>query len=228
MLIGGLEKSSFVDFPGKMSAVVFTIGCNFRCGYCHNPELLKLSAAAKISEKKIISFLEKRKGKLDGVVITGGEPTLQNDLKPFIERVKKMGYLIKLDTNGSRPDVVLDLFQNNLLDYIAMDIKAPLYKYEAVVSRKADILNIQKSINLIMSSGINYEFRTTVAREELSADDLIQIAGIIKGARLYALQKFVPSKVYDKNFRGKTSYSEKELDLFKEKLELQLREVVIR
>lgn len=228
MFIGGLQKTSLTDFPGKISAIVFTVGCNFRCGYCHNPELYSLKTVNKIAERDILSFLEKRKGVLDGVVITGGEPTLQNDLAPFIKKVKKMGYLVKLDTNGSNPDVVARLLKNKLLDYIAMDIKSSFDKYEAVVKRKIDITKIKKSIDLIMKSGIDYEFRTTIVRDELDENDLIKIGEMIKGARLYALQKFVSSKVYDKNFYKKSSYSQNELDLIKDKLKNYVSEIIIR
>lgn len=228
MFIGGLQKTTLTDFPGKISAIVFTIGCNFRCGYCHNPELYSLKTANIIAEDDVLSFLEKRKGVLDGVVITGGEPTLQKDLAPFIKKVKKKGYLVKLDTNGSNPDVVARLVKNKLLDYIAMDIKAPLDDYIAAVKRKIDAAKIKKSIDLIMNSDIDYEFRTTVVRHELDENDLIQIGGMIKGARLYALQKFVPSKVYDKKFYEKSSYSQDELNLIKNKLKNYVREVIIR
>ena len=228
MLIGGLQKTSLSDFPGKISAIVFTIGCNFRCGYCHNPELYSLKTANKIAERDVLSFLEKRKGKLEGVVITGGEPTLQNDLEPFIKKVKKIGYLVKLDTNGSNPDIVARLLQNKLLDYIAMDIKAPLYKYETTAKRKIDAVKIKKSIDLIMNSGIYYEFRTTVIHGELDESDLIQIAEMIKGAKLYILQKFVPNKVHDKKFYKKSSYSQSELDLIKDKLKDYVCQVIVR
>lgn len=228
MLIGGLQKTTLTDFPGKISAIVFTVGCNFRCGYCHNPELYSLKTVSKIAERDVLSFLEKRKAVLEGVVITGGEPTLQNDLAPFIRKIKKMGYLVKLDTNGSKPDVVARLLKNKLLDYIAMDIKSPLDKYKAAVKRKIDTAKIKKSIDLIILSGIDYEFRTTVVRGELDENDLIKIGGMIKGAKLYALQKFVPSKVYDKKFYERSSYSQDELDLIKDKLKNYVSKIIIR
>ena len=162
MLIGGVEKTSLVDYPEKLTAVVFTIGCNFRCGYCHNPELIKLKEDSKIlDETDLFVYLEKRKGLLDAVTITGGEPTLQPDLYNFIKKIKNIGYLIKLDTNGTNPEVLEKLLRENLLDYIAMDIKNSIDNYNKVVRNFTDKEKILKSIDLIMKSGLNYEFRTT-------------------------------------------------------------------
>ncbi|HPO83020.1 MAG TPA: anaerobic ribonucleoside-triphosphate reductase activating protein, partial [bacterium] len=125
MLIGGLHKLSLIDYPGKLSAVVFTRGCNFRCPYCHNPELIEDNGGDIIDEEEVFSFLDERKGKLDGVVMTGGEPTLQSDIAEFLEKVKRLGFFVKLDTNGSYPERIKELIDRKLLDYIAMDIKAP-------------------------------------------------------------------------------------------------------
>lgn len=137
MQIGGLQKFSLLDYPGKISAVVFTQGCNFRCPYCHNPELVDPARYQEcLPEEEIFSFLETRRGKLEAVTVTGGEPTLQKSLAPFLRRIKDMGFLVKLDTNGSRPDVLEELLRQKLIDYIAMDIKAPLEKYEAVTGWK--------------------------------------------------------------------------------------------
>ncbi|MBR2386976.1 anaerobic ribonucleoside-triphosphate reductase activating protein, partial [bacterium] len=169
MLIGGVEKTSLIDYPEKLTAVVFTIGCNFRCGYCHNPELIKLKEDSKIlDEEDFFAYLEKRKGLLDAVTITGGEPTLQNDLADFIKRVKDMGFLVKLDTNGCSPEILEKLINEKLLDYIAMDIKNSIDNYNKVVRNFTDKEKILKSINLIMNSGVDYEFRTTTLKSLVS------------------------------------------------------------
>lgn len=228
MLIGGFQKVSLLDFPGKITAVVFTVGCNFRCGYCHNPELFYACTSGKISQDEIFSFLDKRKGKLDALTITGGEPTLQEDLAVFIKKIKEMGYLVKLDTNGSHPEILYNLLQDNLLDFIAMDIKAGFLKYQEIVRREIDLTKIKKSIDLIINSGVNYEFRTTVVESELEFSDLIQTAEMIKGAKTYALQKFIPNKVYDQTFLSKKSYSDLDFEIIKDKIKDYVGEVVLR
>lgn len=210
--IAGLQKTTFIDFPEKIACIVFTQGCNFRCGYCHNPELFKNNEPA-LSVPAFFEFLNKRKGKLDGVVITGGEPTLQHDLKDFIKQIKDLGFLIKLDTNGTNPSILAELLEENLLDYVAMDIKAPLEKYKSIVNVDFDTKKIQKSIDLIMNSGIDYEFRTTVIKSQLSIEDFEKICQTIKGAKKYYLQEFIPSKILDKNLMTEKSYSH---DEFKE------------
>ena len=161
MRIGGIQKISLIDFPGKVSTVIFTQGCNFRCEFCHNPSLvLPEMFNHVIDDGEVLSFLESRKGLIDGVVLSGGEPTIQADLCQFIEKTKKMGFLIKLDTNGTNPDVLSDLYSKNLLDYVAMDIKHTLGKYSTIVGKNTDIQKIQQSISIIMNSGVDYEFRT--------------------------------------------------------------------
>ena len=220
MRIGGFQKFSLIDYPGKICAIVFTQGCNFRCPYCHNPELVKPSLFGKtIIEEEIFSFLEKRKGKLDAVEITGGEPTLQKDLVDFIHRVKEMGYLVKLDTNGSNPEMLEIIINHGLVDYIAMDIKAPLEKYKEVTHSVISPEKIKRSIRIIMNSNIKYEFRTTVVKSQLSREDIISIGKLIEGAKLYVLQKFIPSKTLDPNFLNEKTYSDGELESLKRKLE---------
>jgi len=228
--IGGLQKFSLIDYPGKISAIIFTKGCNFRCPYCHNPELVdpKLFTYT-IDEDLILSFLRKRVGKLDGVVITGGEPLLQHDLIEFIERIKEMGYLVKLDTNGSYPENLKRVLAKNLIDYIAMDIKAPLEKYHNVVQTDVRTEKIMESITIILNSNIDYEFRTTVVKNLLTEDDLICIAKLIRGAKRYILQKFVMSKILDKSFANNVKYfSENELNIIKEKVKKYVGECIIR
>ena len=228
MLIGGLHKLSLIDYPGKLSAVIFTRGCNFRCPYCHNPELIESNGGDFIEEDKILSFLDERKGKLDGVVVTGGEPTLQSEIVEFLERIKRLGFFVKLDTNGSYPERIKELIDRKLLDYIAMDIKAPLYKYSRTTLTSIDTERIVESIHLIMNSGIDYEFRTTVVRSLLSRDDFPKIGEMIKSAKLFVLQEFRPTKTLDPDFLKETSYTKRELEEISISLKELVSKVIIR
>lgn len=230
MFIAGLQKSTLLDYPGKIAAIVFTQGCNFRCGYCHNPELLSIDNNKKpfISEDEFFAFLEKRKGKLDGVVITGGEPCLQNDLENFIIKIKNLGFLVKLDTNGSFPDKLQLLLDKKLIDYVAMDIKGPLKKYHKITASLNKQENILKSINLIKNSTIDYEFRTTVIASLLSFEDFKNIAELINGAKLYYLQKFIPSKIYNQALQKEKTYSDEEFSKIIEMLKIKISNVYLR
>lgn len=190
MEIGGLQKFSVVEYPGKLSCIIFTLGCNFRCPYCHNPELVN-KTATRIPEEHIFEFLEKRKGLLDGVMITGGEPTLQLDLPEFCRKIKERGFLVGLETNGTNPQVLQELLDEKLLNFMAMDVKAPLEKYSEIVKMKVDTQKIKKSIELIMKSNLGYEFRTT-CYPVLTKKDFQEIFQLIKGAKKYALQQFSP------------------------------------
>ena len=230
MKIAGFQKFSLIDYPSKISAIIFTQGCNFRCPFCHNPELVdpKLFSDT-LDEGSILSFLRRRAGKLDGIVITGGEPLLQHDLIEFIERVKEMGYLIKLDTNGSYPEILEQLLAKNLIDYIAMDIKAPLEKYPNVVQTDVCTEKIMESITIILNSNMDYEFRTTVVKDLLTKDDLICIAKLIRGAKRYVLQKFVMSKILDISFVSDVKcFSEDELNTIKDKVKKYVSKCIIR
>jgi len=219
MKIGGFQKVSLIDYPGKISAIVFTQGCNFRCPFCHNPELVDPERfEGLIPEAEILPFLEKRKGRLDAVVITGGEPTLQPELIPFVIHIKAMGYLIKLDTNGARPEVLEDMLGRRLLDYVAMDIKAPLARYGEVARAKVDDRKILRSISLIMGSGVDYEFRTTAVKSLLAPQELEEIGRLIPGARRFVLQKFVPVKTLDRGYLHEPTYSDGELKAVVDKL----------
>ena len=198
MKIGGFDKFSLVDFPGKISAIIFTQGCNFRCPFCHNGHLLPMTSKNNlISEKEILSFLKTRKNKLDGIVITGGEPTLQKDLKLFIKVIKSEGFKIKLDTNGSNPEVLQTLLKSQLLDYIAMDVKAPWEKYNLLTGVKVNIENLKKSISIIANSGINHEFRTTFVEPLLDEDDKVKILEMIPLNSFHHFQKFNPENALD-------------------------------
>lgn len=219
MLIGGFQKTSFIDYPGKIAAVVFTHGCNFRCPYCHNPELV--TGFDKIADENIVLyFLDDRKNKLDGIVVTGGEPCLQKTLPEFLRKVKDKGFLVKLDTNGSQFEMLKQVIDEKLVDYVAMDIKAPLIKYELVAhTKEIDINSICKSINYIMTCGIDYEFRTTVVHTFLRPRDFEQIGELIRGAKRYYIQKFVYSKVLLDLFKNAEPFHDDELELTKEILQ---------
>lgn len=192
MKIAGIEKCSFVDYPGHLAAVFFTWGCNLNCYYCHNRSLLGKPAPPVrpwFDTEAALALLEERRGLLDSVVITGGEPTLQKDLAEFIRQVRALGYLVKLDTNGTRPHVVRALLDEGLLDYVAMDVKAPLDKYEAMVGAPVNHDAIHAGIDLLLAGRVDYEFRTTVV-PQLYAADILAIARRIRGSRRYVLQQY--------------------------------------
>ena len=219
MEFGGLEKFTLIDYPGKIACVVYTIGCNFRCPYCHNPELVDETVETKIKESEVLDFLDKRKDLLDGVVITGGEPTMHgDDLLCFMAEIKNRGFLVKLDSNGTNPDVLREAIDKKIVDYIAMDINSPLSKYERTVGRPVDALAIKKSIQIIMFSPVEYEFRTTIVKGMLSPEDIEEIAREIKGAKQYYLQKFVSTKILNPQFKKKVTYSEDELKAIQERI----------
>lgn len=219
MIIGGLQKTSLIDYPNKISCVIFTQGCNFRCPFCHNPELVKINKKNKIKIEEVFTFLKKRKGLLDGVVICGGEPLLQDDLLDFMLTIKKMGYAIKLDTNGSFPKKLAEFISSSVVDYIAMDVKAPLEKYKIVTNSNVNTADIKKSIDIIINSDKEYEFRTTIVETQLSKEDILKIAELIRGAKLYVLQHFSSQKTLNKEFSKKTSFSVNNFNYLKVLLE---------
>lgn len=229
MKIGGLRKVSLIDYPGRISAVLFTQGCNFRCSYCHNPELVDPSRYGEtISEKKVLTYLENRRGKLDAVTLSGGEPTLQPDLLSFAGRIRELGYLIKVDTNGSRPDVLEKLFDAGLVDYIAMDIKGPPEKYQQITNADIHLETIRQSVELILASGVEYEFRTTVVKTLLNIDDFSGIVRIIQPARLFVLQTFVPSKALEERYLKGALFTREELEQIRQNIEKDLSCITIR
>lgn len=230
MLIGGLQKFSLLDYPDKISAIVFTKSCNFRCPFCYNPMLvcpieadelqnkkyfvsesseeIRKVQSQEISETDLFDFLKTREGKLDAVVISGGEPTLQKDLPDFITRIKKIGFKVKLDTNGTNPEMLKTLLDQKLLDYVAMDIKSSLEKYEKATAVKVDLSKIKDSIIMIMSSKIPYEFRTTVVPGLVDMEDIDKIGEMIEGADKWFLQQFDSSvDLVDPELKGLIPHS---------------------
>lgn len=214
MIISGIQKFSTLDFPDYISSIVFIPYCNFRCKYCHNSEFVIPEEIEKIKntfipEKVFFNFLKKRKGKIDGVVITGGEPTMQKDLKSFILKIKKEGFLVKLDTNGTNPDLIKDLLDRKIIDYIAMDVKAPLNKYKEIIDVDIDTDLIKKSIDIIKVSEVKHEFRTTIEKSLLDYEDIMEIGKLISGCMKYALQKVkINENVLNKNYKFLGSYTD--------------------
>jgi pyruvate formate lyase activating enzyme len=189
MKIGGFQKTSLLDYPDEISAIIWTVGCNFNCPFCYNVDLIK-GNAAQFSEEELLDFLKKRKGLLDGLVITGGEPLMQKDITDFCEKVKKLGYVVKIDTNGTYPEKLQELIDKKLVDYIAMDIKAPKKKYNELSGVKVDIKKIQESIDVVRKSGVDYEFRTTFIPEFLTQKDIVEIGKWLKGSKRFYIQQF--------------------------------------
>ena len=223
MIIGGLEKLSLLDYPDHIAAIIFTQGCNFRCHFCYNPMLVlphmgedeknkKEKGFSPLCPEDLFLFLRERFGRLDGVVITGGEPTLHPDLPDFIKKIKDIGYDVKLDTNGTNPEMLERLLKLKLVDYIAMDLKAPFSKYEKVVGVKVSCDNLQKSVKIIISSRIPHEFRTTLVPGLINETDIISMAHSIKGANNWYLQAFKSdTSLVDKNYQGKSAFSLQEM-----------------
>ena len=239
MLIGGIQTLTLLDFPGKVATTVFTVGCNFRCGYCHNPELvlpelIKKNQHDLIPEEKFFNFLKSRcapqgggENFLDGVAITGGEPTLQPDLVEFIAKIKAMGLLVKLDTNGTNPEMLKELISRDLVDYYAMDIKYPLDIYDKITNTPFSAKIFTESIDLIRNSGADYEFRTTVIAEYHTPEIIEKIARIVSGCRRYTLQNFRPDYTLDKKFAGFHSLTVEKLAELKKIAEKYIDEVKV-
>ena len=229
MRIDGLQKLTLLDYPGKMACTIFLGGCNFRCPFCHNSELLTLDPGhpPAYTEEGILAFLKKRVGILDGVCITGGEPLLTDDVRPFMEKIKEMGFQIKLDTNGSYPKRLKGLVQAGLVDYVAMDIKNSPKKYGATVGRPAfDLAPINESVAYLLSGAVDCEFRTTVVKEYHEAEDFAAMGQWLKGAKEYYLQAYKDSDGVLKPGFG--SYTLSELQAFRKILKETISLVEIR
>ena len=231
LVIAGFQKLTLLDYPGHLAATVFTVGCSFRCPFCHNPELVNhgtYNIEHGTIEKDFFEFLKKRKGKLEGVCITGGEPTIQPDLVEFIGKIRKLGYKVKLDTNGTRPDILREVISERLVDFIAMDIKNQPKKYEKTINTKFDLNRIKLSIGLIMNSRIPYEFRTTAVPGIHSERDFLAIAKWIKNAQSYWLQRYQETKILDPNLKKKTKGKKLDLEKIKTKIEKNFGKIGIR
>jgi pyruvate formate lyase activating enzyme len=233
MLLGGLQKLTLIDYPGKVAMTVFTVGCNFRCPFCHNPELVFPDfggATGSISEKEFFDFLKIRQEKIDGVCITGGEPTIQKDILEFMKKIKELGFLVKLDTNGSRPDVLKKALDQNLVDFVAMDIKNCLEKYNLTNGTETDLERIKLSVEMIKNSRKEYEFRTTVVPGLHTKEDFDRIGEWLKGSKNYALQEYRnEGKILDEKF-GEKIKSKPKLDLekIKKKLNKYFNKIIIK
>jgi pyruvate formate lyase activating enzyme len=235
MLLGGFQKMTLIDFPGKIATTVFTVGCNFRCPFCHNPELVLTSSPlfvkkeeAKKIETDFFQHLKKRKGQLEGVCITGGEPTVQPDIVEFIKKIKKMGYAVKLDTNGTHPKIIERLINEKLVDYIAMDIKNQIDKYNLATGVDLYQKQIKESVKLIMQGGIPYEFRTTVVPGIHTLEDFLVIAKWLKGADKYWLQKYTDGKILDPALKEKIKNKKLDLEQIKKSIEKNFGQMNIR
>lgn len=214
MIIDGLQKLTLLDYPGKMACTIFTHGCNFRCPFCHNASLVVSDNNQHISVDEIKDFLQKRKGMLDGVAITGGEPMLQKDLKEFIQLIKSFGYLVKLDTNGCFPEKLEELIDEGLVDYVAVDIKSTPEKYPILTGiDNFDATPIKKTVELLKQGRVPYEFRTTVVKELHEIEDFKEIAKWLEGCEKYFLQQFVDSG--DIISEGMSAYSKEEMEEIK-------------
>jgi len=231
MKIGGLQKLTLVDYPNKIAATVFLTGCNFKCGFCHNSGLVNEKETMdrqEIKESEFFDFLKSKQGLIDGICVTGGEPTINADLIDFIKKIKELNFSIKLDTNGSNPETLQELIKQGLLDFVAMDIKTSPDKYEKAVGAEVNLDNIKKSVEIIKKSKINYEFRTTVVPGIVDREDIEKIGKWLKGAKKFSLQQFRNQKVLNKEFERVVPYWDDTLKEFKKILEKYIKNVELR
>ncbi len=234
MKIAGFQKLTLIDFPSKLAATVFTAGCNFRCPFCHNPELVLLTEKMdpqeeKVKEEEFFQFLKTRQNKLEGVCITGGEPTIQTNLLKFIKKIKNLGFAVKLDTNGTNPAMLQAAYKKKILDFVAMDIKNSPQNYSKATGIKFDLEKIRESIRLIQNSGINYEFRTTVVPSIHRKADLMAIGQWLKGSQKYALQTYRDNgKILDPALQKKTNYAIMNLEKIASLLKDDFQSVEVR
>ena len=213
MKIGGFQEISLLDYPGRIAAIVWTMGCNFRCPFCYNRDLV-LDKTDQIPVDVIFSYLDERKGKIDAVSISGGEPFLQSDLEGFVSTIKEKGFLVKIDTNGSFPKQLEQMLDNSLIDYISMDVKAPKISYEKVTNTSIDIEKINASIQNIREKAPDYEFKTTVIPYFHTKEDIIEIAHWLKGSKKYYIQQFKhTSPLLSKSFNTEKSYTKEDLEM---------------
>ena len=226
MKIGGFQKMTMLDYPEKIACTIFTYGCNLRCPFCHNASLV-IDEIEFFTEEEILSYINKRKGMLDGVCITGGEPLLQRDIFEFMRKIKEIGLPIKLDTNGAYPERLKQAIDEGLIDYVAMDIKNSPEKYALTAGiENLDIAPFKKSIEILLSGKIDYEFRTTIVRELHNENDIVEIGKWIKGAKRYFLQGFVDSGNLISS--GFTAHEKSTLEAFKQAVSPYISDVKIR
>lgn len=225
-MIGGFQKLTLSDYPGNTACIIFTKGCNFNCSYCQNSSLIKINDKDLITEDDIFKYLESRKKLLDGVVISGGEPTIQKNLKELIIKIKNMGFNVKLDTNGSNPNLLEELIKEKLLDYVAMDIKNIFSKYEEVINAKVKIDNIKKSIEILKNSEIDHEFRTTIIKNYHDIPKILKICKYLGKKEKIYLQNFEDSE-YVRNKKLK-SFTREELIDIQEKVGRSYSNVIVR
>ncbi len=233
MIISGIQKFTLLDFPGKVACVIFTGGCNMRCRFCHNPEFVLPEELAKlqgsfIPEEAALNFLKERQGALEGVVITGGEPTIMPDLDAFIAKVKELGFLVKLDTNGNRPETLYSLMGKGLLDYIAMDFKTSLSEYAALTGSGADAARVAESVALLKAGRADYEFRTTLIREFHTPEVLAEMQGTLRGAKRLYLQLFRSGITLDPALRACHAFSFDEMREIAKGFSDAVQEVAVR
>lgn len=228
--IVGLAKTSLLDWDGKVASTIYLQGCNLRCHYCHNPDLVSTTAEVEEMPWELVEdYLRENSDFLDGVVITGGEPTLNEDLPQLIKKVRALGLKVKLDTNGTNPEMLEDLIRSGMLDCVAMDLKGPLdQQYAQVSGTEVDLEAVKRSIHLLMTSGIDYEFRTTVIPHYLNAADLERMAAFIGGAKKYALQQFKNERTLDRRLSQVDAYSEGEMLGMAETARKYVRKVIVR
>ncbi len=227
MKIHGLQKMTLLDYPGKVACTVFLAGCDFRCPFCHNSELITGQAEVIMEEGELLDFLRKRQGVLEGVAITGGEPLLRKDIKELLISIKELGYPVKLDTNGNHPEVLKELVNEGLVSYVAMDVKNSKERYAQTIGlEQFDITNVDESINFLLNSNIDYEFRTTVLKELHDESSFEGIASWIKGAKNYYIQNFVDRDTVV--FEGLHGFDEEKLKKFSEIVAPHVENVGIR
>jgi len=230
MRIKGVQKTTLLDFPDLIACTVFTPGCNFKCGFCYNEGIVKDSEEfSDVSEGELFAFLEKRKKVLEGVVVSGGEPTLQKDLPQFLEKVRAMGYKTKLDTNGTNPVMLKELIDKKLVDYVAMDIKGPLEDYEKICGVKVDTEKVKMSIEILKTFAKDFEFRTTVLPKFHSRESFEKIAALVNGAPRFFIQQFVPvDSLIDKSLKNEAKFSAKDFEEFRKMFENSTTRVEFR
>jgi pyruvate formate lyase activating enzyme len=229
MKISGIQKTSLIDYPDHLTTIIFTQGCNLTCSYCHNPSLIAQQSETEeyLPLEEFWGFISQRKGLIDGVTITGGEPALQPDLIDFIRKIKNLNLKVKLDTNGTKPEIIKEVIEEQLVDYLALDVKFPLKRYMEIATTDFSE-EIKRSINLIKNSQIDYEFRTTVVPGLHTTADIKAISSLIESAEQYYIQNFQANNTFDSNLENKTGFPPAKLEKFKEIAHEKVQQVQIR